>query len=491
MSVEIHDGDSIEMIEGHIFFVIIQKKKLQQQKLDSFFESSENKSDSQNSSSNNKRKREEENDKNEQKKNKKEEKKEEEREEKNDGKPVCIFGIGCYRKNPLHFVQFSHPKGHPNEPNIVSNSSNKQLNTTTPLNETPHQSKKQNPSPPPLPSSSPNKNSNHQNSHSNKSQNKKQEKKEAVETILNLVSENDEIDLICLQTPNTNFTTENGSQSKSNSQLNSKRKESEMERKVRLEVKDKLIDEDEEDEQLLNSILKNSSSTIKPNKPNSFTSQTQKPQMNVVEKWEGEEEEDGKYTLAFCSLSTSTFKYDLEEAGKVLFKALNSFLHQNKDLPFKLILLDLKESETLKTYRRIFKSNKLEDARFEIKVANICSLKSEFNLKAKFIVNSTNRDMTGKGGGINKALHSAIPQLLTQTQKYFSPPAKVGQVYPVPLPHNSTFTRKEGVCFVIHVYPPNMNPQRPDCLYNDYKKGNQLLYDSYTNLFNSFLSLTR
>ena len=30
-----------------------------------------------------------------------------------DDRPVCQYGMNCYRNNPAHFREFQHPPGHP------------------------------------------------------------------------------------------------------------------------------------------------------------------------------------------------------------------------------------------------------------------------------------------------------------------------------------------------------------------------------------------
>ncbi len=30
-----------------------------------------------------------------------------------DARPMCMYGLTCYRKNPAHFKEFKHPPGHP------------------------------------------------------------------------------------------------------------------------------------------------------------------------------------------------------------------------------------------------------------------------------------------------------------------------------------------------------------------------------------------
>lgn len=66
-----------------------------------------------------------------------------------------------------------------------------------------------------------------------------------------------------------------------------------------------------------------------------------------------------------------------------------------------------------------------------------------------------------------------------------------GNAVVVPLPSASPLFCREGVTHVIHVVGPNMNPQRPNCLNNDYIKGCEVLQEAYTSLFEGFSSIVR
>lgn len=59
----------------------------------------------------------------------------------------------------------------------------------------------------------------------------------------------------------------------------------------------------------------------------------------------------------------------------------------------------------------------------------------------------------------------------------------------VPLPSDSPLFSKEGVTHVIHVLGPNMNPQRPNYLNNDYVKGCKVLREAYSSLFEGFATI--
>lgn len=93
------------------------------------------------------------------------------------------------------------------------------------------------------------------------------------------------------------------------------------------------------------------------------------------------------------------------------------------------------------------------------------------------------------GGGTNAAIFSAAgPDLEVETKKRATSLIP-GKALVVPLPSTSPLFSREGVTHVIHVLGPNMNPQRPNCLNNDYVKGSKVLREAYTSLFEGFASI--
>lgn len=95
------------------------------------------------------------------------------------------------------------------------------------------------------------------------------------------------------------------------------------------------------------------------------------------------------------------------------------------------------------------------------------------------------------GGGVNAAIFSAAGQALEIATKESAETLSPGSSVVVPLPPNSPLHEREGVTYVIHVLGPNMNPQRPNCLKNDYIKGCKILRETYSSLFKSFVSIVR
>jgi aprataxin len=93
------------------------------------------------------------------------------------------------------------------------------------------------------------------------------------------------------------------------------------------------------------------------------------------------------------------------------------------------------------------------------------------------------------GGGVNAAIFNASGPSLESATKERSGSLTPGKALVVPLPSNSPLFAKEGVTHVIHVLGPNMNPQRPNYLNNDYVKGCKVLCEAYSSLFEGFATI--
>ncbi len=76
-------------------------------------------------------------------------------------------------------------------------------------------------------------------------------------------------------------------------------------------------------------------------------------------------------------------------------------------------------------------------------------------LNATVVVNSTNKDLSPNGSGINKALYQNVPNLSALTGSLYSAPARVGEPLLVELPPNNAWRVKERVQAIIHILGPN------------------------------------
>lgn len=93
------------------------------------------------------------------------------------------------------------------------------------------------------------------------------------------------------------------------------------------------------------------------------------------------------------------------------------------------------------------------------------------------------------GGGVNAAIFKAAGEALEIATRECAGILSPGNSVIVPLPSMSPLYQREGVTHVIHVLGPNMNPQRPNCIKNDYDRGCKILHDAYSSLFKNFASI--
>lgn len=151
-----------------------------------------------------------------------------------------------------------------------------------------------------------------------------------------------------------------------------------------------------------------------------------------------------QYTIAFPSISTSTFQFDEEKAVDIACQEINSFLNTHKETSLKLYLVDISKSSVVQKFQQKMKQI-INDSRFSILIADITSLYSKHSIIADCIVNAANSTLSDKGSGINKAIHDAVgSELRSKTKQMYPSRAKVGTVYPVTL-ESSSFRKKEKV----------------------------------------------
>eukprot|EP01121_Diplochlamys_sp_Union-15-3_P007838 TRINITY_DN2028_c0_g1_i12.p1 TRINITY_DN2028_c0_g1~~TRINITY_DN2028_c0_g1_i12.p1 ORF type:complete len:227 (+),score=22.31 TRINITY_DN2028_c0_g1_i12:477-1157(+) len=173
---------------------------------------------------------------------------------------------------------------------------------------------------------------------------------------------------------------------------------------------------------------------------------------------------DGRYALAFPSISTSIYQFNKDKAVEAACSVISDFLKTHKDPELKLYIVDIQDSDLLHKFRERYI---LKDDRFQVKVADITKLKSQ-GIQAWHIANSCNEMLSSKGQGINQAIHNACPELEMLSHQRYQLPVEVGIAYPVEIPPSSLLRKLEDVHTVIHILGPNMNPQMPNCLYGDY-----------------------
>ncbi|GFY83796.1 APRATAXIN-like protein [Actinidia rufa] len=182
-------------------------------------------------------------------------------------------------------------------------------------------------------------------------------------------------------------------------------------------------------------------------------------------------------TLAFPSISTADFQFDLEKAADIIVEKVSEFVTKLGNA--RLVLVDLSSgSKILSLVRAKAKQKNIDSDKFLTFVGRYNSTIFERRLKAG-------------GGGVNAAIFSAAGPALEIATKERAGSLTPGKAVVVPLPSTSPLFSREGVTHVIHVLGPNMNPQRPNFLNNDYIKGCKVLREAYSSLFEGFAFIVR
>ncbi|KAM0830256.1 hypothetical protein ACQ4PT_066325 [Festuca glaucescens] len=194
------------------------------------------------------------------------------------------------------------------------------------------------------------------------------------------------------------------------------------------------------------------------------------------------------HTLAFPSISTADFQFDLERASEIIVDTASEFVQKHDN--GRLVLVDLSQkSRILSLVKDRAAKKNIDSSRFFTFVGDITRLKSKGGLQCNVIANAANWRLKAGGGGVNAAIFNAAGEDLQRATKECADTLRPGSSVAVALPSTSHLHQQEGVTHVIHVLGPNMNPMRPDCLKNDYTKGCKILNDAYTSLFENFASI--
>ncbi|CAH9105278.1 unnamed protein product [Cuscuta epithymum] len=193
-------------------------------------------------------------------------------------------------------------------------------------------------------------------------------------------------------------------------------------------------------------------------------------------------------TLAFPSISTADFQFNLEKASDIIVEKVQEFVPRLGNA--RLVLVDLSNnSKILSLVRTKAAKKNIDSNKFFTFVGDITQLHSVGGLRCNVIANAANWRLKPGGGGTNAAIFNAAGAALESATKERIGSLSPGKAVVVPLPLTSPLCSREGVTHVIHVVGPNMNPKRPNCLNNDYVKGCKILSEAYSSLFDGFASV--
>ncbi|XP_047342157.1 transcription factor bHLH140 isoform X2 [Impatiens glandulifera] len=195
-------------------------------------------------------------------------------------------------------------------------------------------------------------------------------------------------------------------------------------------------------------------------------------------------------TLAFPSISTADFQFDLEKASDIIVEQVAEFVSELENA--RLALVDLSHSSKILSLVRAKAVKKnIDPNKFLTVVGDITLLKSKGGIQCSVIANAANWRLKPGGGGVNAAVFNAAGPSLEKATKEQAESMSPGNVVTVHLPSTSPLFIREGVTHVIHVLGPNMNPQRPNCLKDNYVEGCNVLRKAYASLFQSFVGLVK
>ncbi|KAL0736797.1 hypothetical protein Bca4012_013007 [Brassica carinata] len=192
-------------------------------------------------------------------------------------------------------------------------------------------------------------------------------------------------------------------------------------------------------------------------------------------------------TLAFPSISTADFQFDIDKASDIIVETAEEFLPKLGSA--RLVLVDLSHGSKILSLVKAKASRKnIDSGRFFTFVGDITKLHSQGGLHCNVLANAANWRLKPGGGGVNAAIFKAAGPDLEAATRARANTLLPGKAVVVPLPSTCPLHNAEGITHVIHVLGPNMNPNRPNYLNNDYTKGCKILREAYTSLFEGFLS---
>ncbi|KAL0338161.1 UNVERIFIED_CONTAM: Transcription factor [Sesamum angustifolium] len=190
-------------------------------------------------------------------------------------------------------------------------------------------------------------------------------------------------------------------------------------------------------------------------------------------------------TLAFPSISTADFQFNLEKASDIIVEKVEEFISRIGKA--RLVLVDLSQGSKILSLVKTKAAHKnIDSNKFFTFVGDITRLHSQRGLHCNVIANAANWR-----GGVNAAIFKAAGSALEIATKEKAVSLSPGKSVIVPLSSSSPLFAREGVTHVIHVLGPNMNPMRPDCLKDDYVQGCKILREAYSSLFEGFVSIVR
>ncbi|TPX30626.1 hypothetical protein SmJEL517_g05853 [Synchytrium microbalum] len=229
-----------------------------------------------------------------------------------------------------------------------------------------------------------------------------------------------------------------------------------------------------------------SSSAPKPTVPSTAASSSASPHVQEYTNQRDDDVDDENQQsasdqvlrLAFPSLSTLEYGINLEKAAPVAAMEIEKFLSTYGG--GELVLVD-SDASVAAAYDQAVAKN----PRFRTLVGDISSLKSGHDCVASHVAMQVNWAYKPTFAA-SIAISSKVPALLSHSVRETLPTTiNTGQAYSVPLANHVPLCAQEGVSKVLIVCPPNMNLEKPDPI-EDEVEALRVLGETYRNLFGVF-----
>ncbi|EGG13739.1 hypothetical protein DFA_11500 [Cavenderia fasciculata] len=347
--------------------------------------------------------------------------------------PECEYGKKCFRKNPQHFLEYSHPWK--NEPTSSSSS------------DTPANSTKTSTTPTSSPASS-----------------------QSSATTTSVTAQP-----IATKTNNTNQNNNNNNNNSSSSSATTSSSTSTAAPKVTSSSTTSLP----------SSSSSSSSSTVAPKVASSSSTTpststtTSATTKSIYQKKKPTEIKNRQLTFPF--ISTFIYNFDAKKATDVAGPEIAEYLNVHKGEDDIKLIMVVDKSIYSQTLVNDFKKY-INDKRFEIKSFDITNDKDQFKTDTRFYATETTWRL--KRTAQNKILYdiAGVEELEKNTKTKYPNTGKAGCIYPVTLDVDNVLHSEYGMDALFLLIGPNLNDKKPDCLH-DHEEATPVLADTYRQLF--------
>jgi aprataxin len=193
-------------------------------------------------------------------------------------------------------------------------------------------------------------------------------------------------------------------------------------------------------------------------------------------------------TLIFPLLSTTKYQFNVRECATVLNRVITNYsshFKHSSSTTYRLVVRQEQLQQDSSTLLSNCQNNVIVQNQNET-IIDVLRRETTNNAQQEYFVCSevswrflSACDWTDSLVNVDKSILSIKNEIKS---------ADTGSVFPVEVNDNSEL-KKIGIEWILHVIGPNFNPNKPNCLNDDYVKGNELLSQAYDNLFKTFFRL--